>query len=147
MEQLWTVFNREAVADILFLGLGTGSVGLRARSFNVMARGKGIGATGKIGERLLKLLGGESQAGIRTSDGMRFIDQLVGRATHESKVGYISLIKSVSRQIAKDAELIAKGRIDSSTWHFFRSPITGRVGARKPLLQALKDAGIKYTIH
>lgn len=132
------------------MGLGSGSSGLRNKTFNYIARGEsyvGIGATGKFGEKALKLLGGESQVAFKTSTGMRYIDQLVNGAALESKVGYTTLTKSVVRQITKDVYLINRGKINSSTWHFFRSPVTGKVGASKPLLEALKTAGIKIVIH
>jgi RHS repeat-associated protein len=47
-----------------------------------------IGSTGRIGEAFLKTLGGESQAFFRTSQGGRFVDQLVNgtrRATGSSR--------------------------------------------------------------
>ncbi len=47
----------------------------------------------------------------------------------------------------KDAELITRGEINGAHWHFFRSGVTGKIGASKPLLDLLKEKGIKYTIH
>ncbi len=111
------------------------------------AAGRGIGATGKIGEAALRVLGGESQAAFRTSLGRRVVDQLVNGVAHESKVGYASLTTSTANQIAKDAELIASGQIRGAIWHFSSSPVTGRVGPSAPLRQALGEAGIGIVVH
>ena len=64
-----------------------------------------------------------------------------------SKVGYQSLTKKIQLQIRKDAELVKNGDIDGATWHFFRSPITGKIGGSKPLINELKRNGIKVVIH
>ncbi len=68
---------------------------------------------------------------------------------NESKVGYTTLTKDVQKQIAKDVELLAntdKTGVEKVVWNFFRSPETGKVGASKPLLEALKEAGIETKI-
>jgi hypothetical protein len=106
-----------------------------------------IGATGKVGEDALRKLGGQSQVFFRTSEGGRFVDQLVGRVAHESKVGYTALTTDIAGQIAKDAELIGTGRIDSAVWHFFESPVTGVGGPSGPLREALENSGIGIVIH
>ena len=106
-----------------------------------------IGSTGKVGEDALKLLGGKSQQYFDTTLGGRFIDQLVNGVAHESKVGYTSLTKDIRLQIAKDVELLQTKQISGSTWHFFQSPVTGRTGPSKPLLDALQQNGIHYIIH
>ena len=108
-----------------------------------------IGSTGKVGEDALKLLGGESQVYIKTSEGGRYVDQLVGGVANESKVGYTSLTKSVKTQIAKDAEIVKNGTggVESSVWHFFQSPVTGKGGATQPLLKELEKNGIKAVNH
>jgi hypothetical protein len=107
----------------------------------------GIGAASKIGEDALKALGGESQVYFRTSQGGRYVDQLVNGIANESKVGYQSLTPTISRQIAKDVELINSGQIQGSTWHFFQSPVTGMGGPSQPLLNALQQNGINVIIH
>lgn len=66
---------------------------------------------------------------------------------HESKVGYTSLTKRVKTQILKDAELISSGAIDGAHLHFYKSAVTGKGGASKPLLKFLTENGISYTIH
>jgi filamentous hemagglutinin len=83
----------------------------------------------------------------RHSGGGRFVDQLVGRVAHESKVGYTSLTKDIAGQIAKDAELILTKQIDSAVWHFYQSPVTGLGGPSGPLREALSNAGIGFVIH
>lgn len=112
----------------------------------VAARGA-IGATGRIGEAALKNLGGESQVFFRTSQGARYVDQLVNGIANESKVGYQSLNATARSQIAKDAELIQSGQIQGAAWHFFRSPVTGLGGPSGPLADALRNAGIDVVIH
>lgn len=137
-------------ADIGLSFVGGGVGGLRTlgkfSSAEASAYSK-IGSTGKIGEDALKLLGGESQVFFKTSKGARFVDQLVNGIANESKVGKTSLTKDVITQIAKDVELMKTEKIEGAVWNFFRSPVTGEIGATKPLLQALKDAGIKAVLH
>lgn len=116
------------------LAIGTGGVGE-------------IGVTGKLGENALKALGGTSQTYFTTSQGGRYIDQLVNGMAHESKVGYTSLTSSVRQQISKDVELMSTGRIDGATWHFFNSPVTGVGGSSKPLQNALQQNNINVIIH
>ncbi|MCO5249781.1 MAG: hypothetical protein M9887_12630, partial [Chitinophagales bacterium] len=110
---------------------------------------KKIGSTGKVGEDALKTLGGKPQQYFQTTTGKggRYIDQLVDGVGHESKVGYTSLTASIKEQIAKDAELISKDKLKGAVWHFFESPVTGKGGASKPLLEELKKNGIDYIIH
>ncbi|MEL7648778.1 MAG: hypothetical protein AAGU76_11835, partial [Sedimentibacter sp.] len=104
--------------------------------------------TGKAGEEYLaKLVGGESQVYFKTSQGGRYIDQLADDIAYESKVGYTTLTDFVKKQILKDAELIEQGAIKGANWNFFRSDVTGKVGASKPLLDFLEQHGITYTIH
>src|SRR5438445_10862954 len=109
-------------------------------------RGGPIGSTGKIGEDALARLGGRPHAYFMTSQGARFVDRLVSGIAHESKVGAASLTEFVSRQVAKDVELMAEGRIDGAVWHFFRSPITGEIGPSAPLYELLEQNGIGIVI-
>ncbi|MXP05566.1 RHS repeat-associated core domain-containing protein, partial [Apibacter sp. B3546] len=125
--------NAEIVdASISIIGSGgAGLISNTSKAGNIsgaVSNYSKIGSTGKVGEDALKLLGGESQVPFKTSKGMRYIDQLVGNSAHESKVGYTTLSKGVQKQIMKDADLIQKGQIESSTWHFFKSPVTGKGG-------------------
>lgn len=139
--------------EIAGLGAAIGSI---KRVFSVPAEGavvgairgiKGIGATGKVGEDALKLLGGESQVYFKTSQGGRYVDQLVNGVANESKVGYTSLTSDISRQISKDVELINMGQVNGVTWNFFRSPVTGVGGPSQPLLNLLQQSGINVIIH
>ena len=107
-----------------------------------------IGSTGKVGEQwLAQNLGGESQVYFNTTQGGRYVDQLVGDVANESKVGYQSLTPSIQLQISKDAELLNGGTFQSVNWHFFQSPVTGLGGPSQPLLNALQQNGINVIIH
>jgi len=75
------------------------------------------------------------------------VDQLSEKIANESKVGYTTLTKSVLLQIRKDAELLSNKKFDCVVWHFFRSPVTGKVGASAPLLKELERNNINYIIH
>lgn len=110
-----------------------------------------IGATGAVGERYLKTLGGVSQKYFATEIGVggRFVDQFVNGVANESKVGYTTLTSDVKMQIAKDVELLknsAETGVKKVVWNFFESPITGKAGASKSLQEALKKAGIETTV-
>jgi filamentous hemagglutinin len=109
----------------------------------------GIGRSGLLGQSYLgSRLGGLPQQTLTTPFGRRVIDQLVGKAAHESKVGYTTLTSATRAQIAKDAALISAGtRVTSVTWHFFASPITGLGGPSGPLTNALINAGIRIVLH
>lgn len=81
--------------------------------------------------------------------GGRFIDQFVNGVANESKVGYTSLTKDIKMQIAKDVELLgnsAETGVKKVVWNFFESPVTGKAGGSKPLLEALKKAGIETKV-
>jgi len=106
-----------------------------------------IGWTGKVGENALSKLGGKPQSYFPTTQGGRYIDRLVDRIAHESKVGYTTLNGKVKLQITKDAELIRKNSIDGAVWHFYKSPITGKGTPSGPLQSFLKENGIDFIIH
>ncbi|MFB0537484.1 MAG: RHS repeat-associated core domain-containing protein [Anaerolineae bacterium] len=140
--------NPQLVGAAMLSGVVTGGVfGAVGYGIRQALRPSGIGWTGRIGERMLRRLGGESKIYFRTSQGGRYVDQLVDRIAHESKVGYTTLTPTIQRQIAKDAELIATGRIKGAVWHFFTSPVTGQGGPSAPLAQALRNAGIQIIIY
>ncbi|MEL6558573.1 MAG: DUF6443 domain-containing protein [Bacteroidota bacterium] len=109
-----------------------------------------IGSTGKVGENYLSTLGGQSQKyfATRAGNGGRYVDQFVDGVAHESKTGYTTLTKDIRQQIAKDAELLANPNsgVKKVVWNFFESPVTGKAGASKNLLDELKKAGIETTI-
>jgi len=106
-----------------------------------------IGGTGKIGEDALKILGGQSQVPFKTSQGMRFVDQLVNGVANEAKVGYTSLTQRAANQISKDQLLVSSNAVKNAVWNFFTSPITGKTGPSAPLQNALKQAGIGVVIN
>jgi len=101
-----------------------------------------IGATGDIGEQFLQLAGGRSQVYFQTTQGGRFIDQLINGMAYEAKVGYVTLTEAISLQVAKDVELLHTGVIDTVTWVFFKSPISGVGSPSGPLYQLLSQNGI-----
>ncbi|SLF02244.1 Uncharacterised protein [Mycobacteroides abscessus subsp. bolletii] len=85
-----------------------------------------------------------------TSLGSRFIDVLRNGAAFETKTGRISLDSEISKQIAKDTELLAlgssKGGVDSVAWVFkladptkAASPANG--GPTANLLKKLTESG------
>jgi len=149
--------NGDYLAGILNLGIGlscayssanNASAARQARWNQRIGNGTDAYMTGSDGENeLANLFGGKSQQSFDTSLGKRYIDQFSNGIAHESKVGYTSLTQFVRNQVLKDVELIANGQIDESHWHFFRSGITGKIGASKPLLDFLTQNGIEYTIH
>ena len=65
------------------------------------------------------------------------------REVVDAKVGYTCRTNFIRTQIEKDAWLIDNGKIVESQWHFFRSPVTGKIGATKPLLKELNRDGPK----
>jgi hypothetical protein len=99
---------------------------------------------GEWGETLLaQVLGnaGDPHVYFRTSLGGRYIDRLVNGIAHEAKAGInVSLTSSIQNQIRKDAELIARGRIQGAHWHFFQ-------GVEQAVLDFLTQHGISYTVH
>ncbi len=120
---------------------------LKGLAFGTRTVDRAIGATGIVGEDFLRLLGGRSLVGFQTPLGWRVVDQVVGRFGHESKVGYQALTRRLQDQIAKDRALLALGRLDGIAWHFFRSPVTGKIGPSGPLRNALRNAGITVVEH
>jgi hypothetical protein len=133
-------------AATLFMGGEVGEVG-NLEKVGEVADYSAIGSTGKVGEQYLQTLGGESQVYFPTSQGGRYIDQLVGDIANESKVGYQSLTPSISLQISKDAELLNTRVVQGVDWHFFQSPVTGLGGPSQPLFNALQQNGFNVIIH
>ena len=62
-------------------------------------------------------------------------------------MGYTSLSKRVKTQILKDAELVSRGQVDDTVWHFFRGNATGKIGSSEPLKKFLRKNGIDYVVH
>lgn len=105
---------------------------------------------GKIGEdalaKYLGNLGGKKF--FSTTAGGRLVDYFVDPIAHEAKTGGKTLTKFIRQQILKDTALLAeKGGADEVFWHFFKSPVTGKIGPSGPLRKALEDAGINIVLH
>ena len=66
---------------------------------------------------------------------------------YEVKYGYASFSQFVQTEVQRDAYLLQTGQVSSVEWHFFVSQITGKGGASGPLIEALKEAGIKIVYH
>ena len=115
--------------------------------------GLAINQLGQSGEDMLRIEhGGESQVYFRTmvngQSGGRYVDQFADGIAYESKVGYTCLSQRLKTQILKDAWLLQNDpRVNGVVWEFFRSEITGKVGASQQLLEFLTDHGIEYVIH
>ena len=113
---------------------------------------KGIGATGEVGEKYLRKLGGRPQVRFKTSLGPRRVDQLVQGVAHESKVGRVS--GSVSKgtdlwkQIRKDKEILRESpEVRAYVWDFFISPVTGKGGPTETVRKELLEAGVEIVEH
>lgn len=93
---------------------------------------------------------GQSQVYYNTAQygfkGGRYVDQLSKGVAYEAKVGYTCLSNRVKIQIQKDACLLEYGEVNDVVWVFYRSDITGRVGATQSLLDYLTSNGISYII-
>jgi hypothetical protein len=63
------------------------------------------------------------------------------------KVGYASLTSRITKQVAKDIELISGKDIQGATWHFYTSPVTGLGGPSAPLREFLENNGISVLVH
>jgi len=101
-----------------------------------------LGSTGDIGEEYLQQNGGTPQQYFQTTQGGRYVDQLVNGMAYESKVGYVSLTEDISLQVSKDVKLLATGQVNSVSWVFFPSPLTGVGGPSLPLYNLLTQNGI-----
>jgi hypothetical protein len=80
------------------------------------------------------------------------------RVAFEHKIGWVRYSRRVRLQVQRDAELVRQLRANPDLandvkfvdieWVFFaKESKSGLVGPDKDLLQALQDAGIKYTIY
>jgi hypothetical protein len=93
--------------------------------------------------------GSKREVHISTTDGSRYIDVLTKEGLAiESKVGRVSLSKSVKRQILKDLEILRDPTtpVSKLMWEFSKSPTTGKIGPTKALyefIQKQKVIGIK----
>lgn len=128
-------------ANLDFVGL--------AAPIEVVEEFAAIGSTGVVGEEALAEIvgGGTPHAYLATDYGPRFVDLLKDGWAYESKTGYQTLTADMSTQVLKDANLIQSERIQGATWHFFMSPVTGKVGPSKALFDMLTANGIGVVIH
>lgn len=145
------IFGKLTIAAVRSGAQYRGSVpGSKISSTGIAGQSK-IGNTGVVGEDYLRLLGGRSQVCIRTPLGLRHIDQLIGTVAHESKVGRMKFDVKIQRQVSKDRALLqGLGRgaqVNAVAWHFFRSPVTGKIGPVPELRAALQRAGITVIEH
>lgn len=127
------------------IGIGLASAGVSGLVEAACADGdctNEIGATGEIGEQYLTQAGGQSQVQFQTTQGVRVVDQLVNGMAYESKVGYTPLTNRISLEVSKDVELLVTGQVNSYSWVFFQSPITGAGGPSGPLYNLLIQNGI-----
>ena len=86
---------------------------------------------------------------INSSLGKRIYDafNVAKRVGSEAKYGYQSYSGNIVQQIAKDAELLANGTLNSVEWHFYTSTISNTQGYSKPLYEAMSQAGITIVKH
>ncbi len=112
----------------------------------------GVGEVYKKGsnaEKTLKELtdGGHKYFATTDDIGARIVDSFgPDNIAYEAKEGYTACTAFVRKQIAKDAYLIKEKKISGACWNFFKSPITGKIGASKKLLETLEKYGIEYII-
>ena len=80
--------------------------------------------------------------------GGRYVDIYYENIAYEAKVGYTCLSQRIKIQILKDVWLLKNNPdVEGVVWEFFKSDITGRVGASQQLLDFLTANGIEYVIH
>jgi hypothetical protein len=138
-----------ALLDITTMGTTTASITGTVGNAGVLLTLNKLFSGGNEGEEFLaQLVGGESQQYFETSLGKRFVDQLANGVAYESKVGFVRYTKDIETQILKDSEILnaENSELRGSVWTFFRSAITGEVGADQRVLDLLTKHGIKYII-
>ncbi|GAA1483184.1 hypothetical protein GCM10009624_36250 [Gordonia sinesedis] len=64
----------------------------------------------------------------------------------ETKVGRVFFSRSIRQQISNDVALLNSGQVSSVTWMFEKSPITGRLGGSKRVMQSLDAGGINTVL-
>jgi RHS repeat-associated protein len=146
----WGLVNTGlAISDVFLLDSAVTTGGkLLARGVAALTEKTAIGATGRMGETILRDLVGGAPKFFRTASGeARFVDAFANGVAHESKVGYTAATAFVKEQIAKDVELREAGQVNQVVWHFFTSPATGRIGPTNALRAALRGARIVIELH
>jgi hypothetical protein len=146
----WGLVNAgAAISDVFLLDSAVTTGGkLLARGVVALTERSAIGASGRMGEAILRDLVGGAPKFFRTTSGKaRFVDAFANGVAHESKVGYTSATAFVKNQISKDVELRAAGDVNKVVWHFFTSPVTGQIGPTNALRAALRQARIAVVLH
>jgi RHS repeat-associated protein len=163
----WLSSRKTTLGDVVgsaVAGCGAGLAGFGLGKFIGWVGGKILGAgeeiaantavdvaanrtAGKAAESILSQTFGGSPRTIILNGARRDIDNFINGVAQEAKVGYTSLTTFIKDQIAKDAALLADpaSGVTSVEWHFFSSA-TGS-GGTAPLIQALRDAGVKIFYH
>lgn len=115
---------------------------VRAAQAATLKQNKVAGASAE--EYLLKEYGGEAQVSLKTSQGQRYVDNVVEGHAREAKVGRQSANKRTVAQVLKDAEIVKDnlGNIRQYTWEFFKSGATKKSGPSKALRRLLDQNGI-----
>ncbi|GLI27912.1 hypothetical protein ARHIZOSPH14_21540 [Agromyces rhizosphaerae] len=91
--------------------------------------------------------GSRIEQSLSTAFGARRIDVLTrGGVGIESKVGRTYLTSATRSQIAKDSWLLQNEEVAGIHWVFSRSAATGRIGPSGPLADALRNAGIPWSL-
>lgn len=116
---------------------------------DLVDKGIPIYKRGQTGEEYLKKnFPGESQQYFETYvDGVkygRYVDMYSDGIAYEAKVGYTCLSKRIKLQVLKDAYLIEQNKVDKVVWVFFRSEITGKLGASRQLIELLNAYNIEF---
>lgn len=97
--------------------------------------------------------GAQREVGISMPNGTRRVtdieapDTAGGMEGHEVKTGRISYVRAIRQEVANDRDLLSSGHYSSMTWHFYRSPFTGKIGATPGLAKKLLAAGIGIVVH
>jgi len=73
-------------------------------------------------------------------------DSAGGIEGNEVKVGRTTRTGPIRQEAGNDETLLGT-KYSKITWHFYRSPFTGRIGPSAALAQALLDAGITIVLH
>ncbi|MGN8552570.1 UNVERIFIED_CONTAM: hypothetical protein OHV15_08300 [Microbacterium sp. SLM126] len=105
-------------------------------------------AVGLHQQVLVRMALGGSKGTRDTAKGKRFIDAIVGRTAIEVKAGRVYSTPFTRAQVLKD-ELVDKSPRDSinaAEWHFYASPVTGKVGPSGEFRKSLTGNGITICI-
>jgi hypothetical protein len=97
---------------------------------------------------LLSQIGGTRHYFVNTPIGRRFVDVMTpDLRANEAKTGWVGMSSKIMRQIKKDSYLLGSGEAKEVTWNFYRSSITGRIGADPAVLAELRKRGFGVSFH